>query len=152
MPKGKYVISDLCYQIDDRWDEVCSLLFSKENKGAGGEFVLNDGTRFALYGTAWGDGCYEDNKGNQYGVDAGVIGCIKVDDLYKMGESPSDLGTIHEFTEDFETGYEEGTIFFGDVRIETDPRFEEEDVPDHCYCTAQGGATCQCEDDVEEED
>jgi hypothetical protein len=49
MIKGEYYVGDLCYVIDDRWDEVCSLLFSGEkNKKAGGEFVLDDGIRFAL--------------------------------------------------------------------------------------------------------
>ena len=152
MPAGTFWVGDLCYVIDDRWDEVCSHLFSKNNAKAGGEFELEGGIKFAVYGTAWGDGCYEDNLGNQYGVDAGVIGCIKVEDLYKMGESPSDLGTIHTFEKDFETGYDNGTIFFGDVRIETDRNFEEEEVPEWCACTAQGGANCQCEEDLEEED
>ena len=152
MTKGEYIICDLCYVIDERWDEVCSHLFSKKNEKAGGEFELEDGIKFAVYGTAWGDGCYEDNLGNQYGVDAGVIGCIKVEDLHKMGESPSDLGTIHTFEEDFETGYNDGVITFGHVVINTDPNFEESEVPEHCYCVAQGGANCQCEEDLEVED
>lgn len=147
---GTFWVGDLCYVINDRWDEVCSLLFSKENKKSGGEFVLEDGIKFAIYSTAWGDGSYEDNEGNIYGVDAGVIGCIKVDDLYKMGEAPSGLGTIHEFTKDFETGYNDGVITFGDIIINTDPSFEESEVPDFCYCTAQGGATCQCEENEDE--
>jgi len=150
MTKGKYWCGDLCYVINDRWDEVCSLLFPPNKEGNHreneGELELKDGTKFAIYGTAWGDGSYEDNLGNEYGVDAGVIGCIKVDDLLKIGESPSTLGTIHEFDKDFETGYDDGTIFFGDVRIETDSRFEEEEVNDFCYCTEQGGARCKCDE------
>ncbi len=147
LKKGKYYVGDLCYVNDERWDEVCNRLFASKSRRPGGEFELEDGIKFAVYCTAWGDGCYEDNLGNQYGVDAGVIGCIRVDDLHKMGEAPSDLGTIHEFEKDFETGYEDGTIFFGDLKVETDRKFEEEEVPEFCYCTAQGGANCQCEEE-----
>ena len=153
MTKGEFWMGDLCYVIDDRWDEICSCLFSKKNSSrAGGEFELEDGIKFALYSTAWGDGCYSDNKGNNYGVDAGVIGCIKVTDLHKMGEGVSSLGTVHIFTEDFETGYDNGTIFFGDVRIETDPECNEEDDE---TCPTCGNPTyalaCHC-DGWDEED
>jgi hypothetical protein len=147
MPAGKYYVGDVCYVLENDWDEVCNFLFRKEGKDRGGESQLENGAKYAVYSTAWGDGSYEDNKGNYYGVDAGVIGCIKVDDLYKIGEAPSDLGTIHEFQNDFETGYDNGIIFFGDLRIETDPRCEEEEVESFCYCTAQGGARCICDED-----
>jgi len=153
MTKGKYWCGDLCYVINNRWDEVCNLLFPPDSKGDHrsneGELELEGGIKFAIYGTAWGDGCYADNFGNEYGVDAGVIGCIKVDDLAKLGEKVSDLGTIHEFPEDFETSYQDGVITFGHVKIDTDMCFEEEDVPEFCYCSAQGGARCQCEEEEE---
>jgi len=134
MEKGTWCICDLCYVIENEWDQVCQLLFSKSkgNSRLGGEYTLDSGVKFALYGTAWGDGCYQDNKGNNYGVDAGVIGCIKVDDLYKMGESPGN-NYVHTFDEDFETGYDAGTIFFGDIRIETDPQADE-DEDDNEWC------------------
>lgn len=149
MTKGKYWIGDLCYCLDNDWDDVCSFLFSKNTNKGGGESQLDNGAKYAVYNTKWGDGSYEDNKGNYYGVDAGVIGCIKVDDLYQIGEAPSGLGTIHDFTEDFETGYDKGVIFFGDVRIDTDPVFTEEEVND-CYCCDNGGARCSCNDDEED--
>ena len=155
MTKGKYVICDLCYVIDDDWDQVCQLLFSKSegNSRAGGEYTLDNGVKFALYGTAYGDGCYEDNKGNNYGVDAGVIGCIKVDDLYKMGESPGN-NYVHTFENDFDTGYDEGTIYFGDLRIETDPKSDEDEEDDEC--SSCGNPTyslaCRCDGwDTEDE-
>jgi hypothetical protein len=147
MTKGEYWIGDLCYVIDDRWDEVCNCLFGdkKSKSERTGEYTLEDGIKFALYNTAWGDGCYDDNKGNNYGVDAGVIGCIKVSDLHKMGESVSTLGTVHTFDEDFVTGYDKGTIFFGDIRIETDSQADEEDDT----CPSCGNPTyalaCHCD-------
>ena len=153
MTKGEYQICDLCYVIEGEWDQICQLLFNKSegNNRAGGEYTLDNGIKFALYSTAWGDGCYGDNKGNSYGVDAGVIGCIKVDDLYKMGESPSTLGTIHTFNEDFETGYDNGTIFFGDIRIETDPKSDEED-DDTCQCCGNPTYSLACHCDEEEDE
>lgn len=152
MPKGKYIISDLCYCIDDEWDQVCQLLFSKSkgNSRLGGEFVLDNGVKFALYSTAWGDGCYKGSDGFNYGVDAGVIGCIKVDDLYKMGESPSSLGNIHEFPEDFETGYEDGVIKFGHITIDTDPGMEDEDEDETCSTCGHSTYSVACYCDEEE--
>jgi hypothetical protein len=154
MTKGKYWCGDLCYVLDNDWDQVCNFLFGKGGKG-GGESQLENGVRFAVYGTAWGDGGYLDQHGNCYGVDAGVIGCVKVDDLYKIGEAPASGGHIHEFDNDFETGYDEGTIYFGDLRIETDPKADEEDEEE---CASCGNPTyslaCHCDgwDDEEKED
>ena len=129
MPAGEYVICDLCYVMNDEWDEVCSLLFPEEGsneRDTSGVYQLEDGRRFALHSTAWGDGAYEDNEGRIYYVDAGVIGCIAKKDL------PNYTGPgqgIHEvaFTEDFETSYDEGTIRFGHVVIETDPEYDEDE-------------------------
>mgnify|MGYP006268650629 CR=1 FL=1 len=147
MTKGKYWIGDLCYVLEKDWDEVCSLLFSKKNEMKSGEFELSNGVKFALYGTAWGDGMYQDQNGNSYGVDAGVIGCVKVEDLLRIGESTSSLGNIHDFKEDFTTGYDEGTIYFGDIRIDTDPSYEDEedDSCPHCGLDAYSVA-CHCDE------
>jgi hypothetical protein len=96
-----------------------------------GEFQLSNGVKIAIYGTAWGDGGYLDQHGNCYSVDAGVIGCVKVDDLERIGESTASGGHVHEFKNDFDTGYDNGTIYFGDLRIETDPEHSE-DEDDEC--------------------
>jgi len=153
LPAGEYVICDLCYVMDEEWNEVCSLLFSKDGKrDTTGIYQLEDGRRFALYGTAWGDGGYEDNEGRIYYVDAGVIGCIAKKDLHNY--SGPGQG-VHEvtFDEDFETGYDDGTIFFGKVRIDTDPSESEEDDD----CPECGNKTyslaCHCDGwDAEDEE
>ena len=45
--------------------------------------------------SAYGDGCYEDDHGNCYGVDAGVIGLVPLE-LVKIAD-PESVGTvIHE--------------------------------------------------------
>jgi hypothetical protein len=129
LPAGEYVICDLCYVMDKEWNEVCDLLFSNEGeRDSKGVYQLEDGRRFALHGTAYGDGAYADNEGRTYYVDAGVIGCIAKKDLHGYSGPGQGVHEVH-FTEDFETSYDEGTIRFGHIAIETDPHpyFDEDD-------------------------
>ena len=125
MKAGKYYIGDLCYVMNERWEDVCDLS-SDGNQIIDGEFTTKDGTRFALYRTAYGDGTYTDEAGNEYPVDAGCIGCVLVDDIDLSNES-NDLtgGNVHTFDSDFFTGSENGVIRFGNVWINTE--YEEED-------------------------
>ena len=117
MPAGKYYIGDLCYVMNDaEWEEFCSITIDGHNV-IDGEFQLKDGRRFATYS-----------------VDAGLIGCIKVEDIRaEKYENLSDLGSIMEFNNSFATsggrGDEgwEGLIQIGHVMIETNPVMEEEE-------------------------
>ena len=133
MPAGKYYIGDLCYVMtDDEWLEFCDITI-KGTQVIDGEFQLKDGRRFATYGTAYGDGVYHDQYGHSYSVDAGLIGCIKVEDIRANNyDNLLDLGSIMEFDNSFatsggrgETDWE-GTIQFGHVMVETNPHYEEE--------------------------
>lgn len=131
MVKGQYYIGDLCYVLQDEWDEVCSLII-QDRKVLSGEFNLKDGRRFAIYSTAYGDGTYYDGQGREYGVDAGSIGCILKDDI-DLSNSGNFLngGNVIEFKEDFNTSSDGENITFGDVTILTgdydeDPYEEEE--------------------------
>ena len=135
MPAGRYYVGDLCYVMTDaEWDQFCAITI-KDNKCLDGEFEMPDGRKFATYGTAWGDGCYRDQFGNEYGVDAGLIGCIRVEDIRAdKYEDIESLGKIHEFVSDFVTSGGRntpdwnGTIQFGRVAIETNPNeFDDED-------------------------
>jgi len=127
MPAGRYYIGDLCYVMDDdEWDQFCKITI-KGDECLDGEFEMPDGRRFATYGTKWGDGEYQDNCGNSYGVDAGLIGCIRVEDI-RANKYPDieRLGAVHEFATDFVTGGGRGrrnwsgAIQFGKIVIETD--------------------------------
>lgn len=128
MPAGRYYIGDLCYVMnDDEWDDFCKITI-RGHECLDGEFEMPDGRRFATYGTKWGDGTYSDNYGNSYSVDAGLIGCIRVEDIRADKYSDIDrLGCMHEFTTDFATSGGRGdrnwsgTIQFGKILIETDP-------------------------------
>ena len=132
MPAGKYYVGDLCYVMHDEWDEVCHLMFHGRNDHGcnDGEFRLKDGRKFATYGTKFGDGEYGDQLGNRYGVDAGLIGCILLDDIdLKSGDNFTTGGAIVEFAAPFYTsggrdglGRDwDGVIKIGHLEIETDP-------------------------------
>lgn len=131
MPAGRYYVGDLCYVMDDVWDEVCDLMFSGSSNGRGeyGKFKLKDGREFAVYSTAYGDGTYFDNSGREYWVDAGVIGCILESNI--RDPNPSDGGNYIDFYYWFDTGEDGGMIWFGDVFIDTVGNEDEEENPDY---------------------
>ena len=122
---GKYYIGDLCYVMHDKWDQFCEATISG-NTCLDGEFDI-EGVKVASYGTMYGDGSYRDDDGNEYGVDAGIIGCIRVEDIAESELKNLDLGHVHEFKEAFRTGAtRDGTIWFGDVSIATgDTKYDE---------------------------
>lgn len=128
MPAGQYYIGDLCYVMHKEWDEVCEYIcdWTDSGKVTEGEFTLKDGRRFAVYNTAYGDGCYDDQYGNSYGVDAGVIGCILTSDISPEDKDNVSDGQVHLFGKEFATYTDEGKLYFGHIMIDTDPVYEEE--------------------------
>jgi hypothetical protein len=134
MPAGKYYIGDLCYVMtNEEWREFCDITLDG-TKVKDGEFQFKDGRRFATYSTAFGDGVYHDQYGHSYSVDAGLIGCILVEDIKAdKYDNLLDLGAIQEFDTDFVTDGGrgtpdwQGTIQFGRVVIETNPVEEDEE-------------------------
>ena len=126
MPAGQYYIGDLCYVMSDRWDEFCALTCSG-SRVLDGEFNLADGTRFATYTTRWGDGSYQDELGNEYGVDAGLIGCVRVEDIAPEERANLGSGRVVEFVKDFATFSAGGVVTFGTVSIDTDPESVDEE-------------------------
>jgi len=70
VPKGAYILGDPCYVVPNAdWGALlASCNYFNEPVGSVGDFKV------LAFGTKWGDGCYPDNKGNKYGVDAGLIG------------------------------------------------------------------------------
>ena len=114
----------------EEWNEVCGLFFlGREDHGCNeGLFTLNDGRKFVSFNTEWGDGGYHHEAGNEYSVDAGLIGCILVSDLKNNDQDHISGGHIHEFTSPFicaggrsEQGRDwDGVIEIGHVEIATD--------------------------------
>lgn len=134
MRSGIYYVGDLCYVMHPQWKEVCNLMFACDgNTVLDGEFNLANGVRFALHSTAYGDGTYRDQQGREYPVDAGLIGCIRIADVYDPEWWLEGMQTV-EFTQSFELKYDDGVINFvganGKVllSIDTDPVYDEEYV------------------------
>lgn len=123
MPAGRYYVGDLCYVMHPQWSDVCNLMFSGSDPD--GEFQLKNGVRFASLSTKYGDGCYSDQFNNSYPVDAGLIGCILVDDINDE-TADLNLGAVITFDEPFEVSYDDGTLYFGHITIETGDGDEEE--------------------------
>lgn len=132
MKEGKYYIGDLCYVMHGEWDEFCSLTIDGHNC-KDGEFQLKDGRKFATYGTAFGDGCYNAREHGvdigECGVDAGLIGCILLSDIKDIRENNIDGGVIVDFPAPFETSEEGGVIYIGHIAINTNWD-DEDDEPD----------------------
>tara|TARA_R110000824_G_scaffold201667_3_gene385762 strand:- start:288 stop:722 length:435 start_codon:yes stop_codon:yes gene_type:complete len=137
LPAGKYWIGDPCYVLDEsgpefNWGDFCHHCFKDDGSGR-----ANDGVQkhqeilFAWHGTAYGDGCYIDQLGNSYGVDAGMIGCVPYEVIspYMTDKELNRLGNIYQFKLPFDSEYTEkgGVIRFGHVEIATDPENDEED-------------------------
>ena len=119
----RYYVGDLCYVLRDEWDEVCGLL-SFDNETV--KYELEDGRKFFSLSTMYGDGTYRDNFGRAYGVDAGLIGAIKVDDIRDPDfEKVMANGYAHivEFSselQDFDVSSDDdGTLRFGPILIAT---------------------------------
>lgn len=146
VPAGEYWLGDPCYSVPDEdwmpWLEAAD--FRDER------FVLwaqVPGTEFWVLGlsTQYGDGCYTDEQGNEYGVDAGLIGLVPVaynpTTNYTLDENGrNEYGAtgiarkvvfdkptrcfIDTRGEDFRDGRYH-TLTFGDIRIETGDGDEE---------------------------
>jgi hypothetical protein len=134
MKAGKYYVGDLCYVMNDVWDEVVDLIFTKDGRPLNGEFNLKDGRRFAIYTTAYGDGTYYDGEGGRYFVDAGVIGCIAMDNIDTSNErNDVDGGNVIVFKEDFNTSSDGENITIGNVTILTGDYDEEPQEEEYEY-------------------
>lgn len=192
MKAGKYYIGDPCYVLDEPkydWHKVLKDtlyfgLFSsplamkrdmyKPRDEQHGEFPIedNDGNLYtaAVSTTKYGDGSYYDEEGNEYGVDAGMIGAIPIEAISEesvlnryCGGKFADgtesfeavlnrLGHVHEFDQDFSIAYDDGKIRFGtyygsDVVVDTDPEYDEEDEDEYCYYCGELAEDCVCGDE-----
>ncbi len=126
MPPGHYFIGDLCYVINSQWDDFCSKALSRDRHPNDHLITLNSGVSVAFLHTMHGDGVYSDQLNNSYPVDAGLIGCIKIDDITDSKADIS-LGATIYFDEAFECFSDNGVLHFGHISIDTDDEDEEND-------------------------
>lgn len=117
LPAGKYFVGDPCYAFNHMtWDELMKVVYSIPFLP---NFIQIDDEKFmwSEY-TAYGDGCYFDQRGNEYGVDSGTIGVVPFEyfeeDLHLLG-----LGLIKTFDKPFKVECEAGQFVIGDIIINT---------------------------------
>lgn len=130
---GTYWVGDPCYAFrDDRHDMWMQWLEAADYMNNSLVLLAEvPGTGFTVLGfsTSWGDGCYEDEDGNEYPVDAGLIGLVPAEFARMFGnKKPFGMRKV-TFSSDFEAfiDYRGGAfrsgqhhiITFGDIKIET---------------------------------
>jgi hypothetical protein len=124
VPKGSYVIGDPCYAVpDEDWDALLESCNYFQNPIG---YVKRNFTHkvFVLaFGTKWGDGSYRGTDGNEYGVDAGLLGLVPVELLEDL--SDHEVVNFSKDTLCIDDG--SGKLKFGHITIDTDPSDEEED-------------------------
>ena len=115
VPAGRYYLGDPCYVIrDEDWMPLLNSCdyFNQPIGEVGGFKIL-------AFGTKHGDGCYQDQHGNEFGVDAGLIGLVPAG--YRGQTSHGNK--LVEFSSQFECWEDDGVLHFGDRIIDTN--FEE---------------------------
>ena len=116
---GKYFVGDPCYVIrNDEWEDILKYtqFFGAFGIGQWGGFWK--GYKMFSASTAYGDGCYTDNEGREYGVDAGMLGIVPYEYITEFGDI--DCGNIIEFEKDFEVEMiDKGVFKFGSIVIDT---------------------------------
>ena len=121
IPPGTYFVGDPCYAIpDDEW--MPYLEHGGDNyKIEGMVITLKRDRLVASVNTAFGDGVYEGSDGNNYGVDAGLLGVVSIlpgDNIEELQR----LGTTRIFEEPFTVSYDtHGMVHIGYISIDTDP-------------------------------
>lgn len=118
VPAGKYFLGDPCYAVPNRlWDKL--LGSCKFFAHCVGEV---DGHNVLGFNTAYGDGVYEDQFGNEFPVDAGLIGLVPealVDRQEFFERYPEAPGIWVKYDYDTECETDGKTLRFGKHRINT---------------------------------
>ena len=124
LPKGKYYIGDPCYIFDESWSSILEQT----------DFFRNDNpifgiSNFFVHSTYWGDGTFNDTKGNNFAVDSGLIGILPYEllSIDKVLDEKDTYFLIKEFDSSFAVSYDEGVFIFGDIYIDTylDEKYED---------------------------
>lgn len=149
--KVGFYVGDICYELPrEDYDEI----WGNQHNYEDGEYEVRD-SKFAVGGTAYGDGEYQDQRGHSYGVDAGVIGIIpyelcKDKDITRLNQ----MGRFVEAkTAQFES--DEGVFdidFDNGFNIHIDTNAEEEDEEDDYYDDYEDDYDDEDEEDYDDED
>lgn len=125
LPKGEYFIGDPCYCFDyTTWMR----LLTETNYLQGAQVPLfknNDEERHLVaFDTAYGDGVYEDEDGNEYPVDSGMLGAVPVElidaDKLKSLRHDASMGRFIDYRTEFTCVRDRGNMSFGNrIKIDT---------------------------------
>lgn len=114
-----YWVGDLRYIfLDDVWEDVSK----KIEYSRFGEYILDDGRQYCIYGTKFGAGVVCDNFDREYYSVSGSLGCIELVHRKNLPLMVPTFGHIVRFNTPFQTGYlddSECIIFLGDLEINT---------------------------------
>ena len=113
-PAGRYYIGDPCYVVAD--DDWIPLLHATNYLDEG--LFTYKGEKCFADGTAYGDGCYRDNRRNSYPVDAGLIGILPEKVCIFPPNAYMEYNVL-EFKREFEVWSDGGVFHFGDIVIDT---------------------------------
>lgn len=131
VPAGKYYLGDPCYSVpDDEWDSLLGSCNYFLDSAVG---TCPNGLKVLSFGTAFGDGCYSDNTGRLFPVDAGMIGLTPVLEGWNRddcGCGIEDGVYLVEFTQDTICSSDGKVLRFGGISIDTDPS-EDDDENDY---------------------
>ena len=119
LPGGTYFIGDPCYMFNESWHKILDDTNSLED---GVHEIF--GHKIFTGNTCYGDWVYQDNFGNEYEVDAGLLGTLPialldVDKKYSIEELKR-RGRIFEMKDEFYCSVKDGKFVFGHVVIDTD--------------------------------
>lgn len=117
---GMFWVGDLCYLLghsDEEHEQWMDLLH--ETDFFDGEAIGTlKGEKVIGFNTKHGDGVYNDQYGNEYPVDAGIIGIAP---RSIVPDDALELGALHQFTDDIVCSNTDGFMSFnGMVLIDTD--------------------------------
>ena len=125
LPKGLYVLSDPCYVLSN---EAYDVILEKAEKVRGTyphlPMLEYEGAKFFVHHTEYGDGTYPGNFDTSFGVDSGMLGCIPLsmcasEAMVRGAFSGSANYNLVFFRDDFDCGYDDGTIVMGEQMIFT---------------------------------
>lgn len=128
LPAGEYFVGDPCYAIpNDEWDAFLNEGFFPAEDAEQNVFEYKGMKVFAHY-TKYGDGSYLGSDDRRYAVDSGSIGAVPIELCGKYSrEELERLGRIMKYDATFFVDYDEGLFTIGDVDIDTDPSWGDED-------------------------
>lgn len=117
-PAGIYYIGDFCYILKDQDYQKIVCSFEYDEQAYQYKKFL-----FCFNGTTYGDGLYQDQYGNKYGVDSGTIGIINITTKTMLKEAnklvKDKLANVVTFDKPFHVSCCNGLFEFGNIVIDT---------------------------------